>query len=178
MTPPPDTGGWRSYSQLKRGVKRLLRDLQIGSPLDVSLLCQRLAQHRGRSIRLVPWPLVTPGAFGLWIATSTTDYILYQQETTPAHQDHIILHEVGHIISGHDSNEHDSDLSTQLNSDVVWRALRRESYTSRAEWEAEMVATVVTDWSALLTELGITTDERTDSGARVSGAFGDHQAWL
>lgn len=175
---PSETARWRNYSHLKRGVKRLLRDLQIGSPLDVSLLCQRLAHHRGRPIHLVSWPLVTPGVFGLWIASGSSDYILYQQGTTPAHQDHIILHEIGHIISGHADNDEDDDLGSQLNSDVVWRALRRENYSSRAEWEAEMVATVITDWSALLTQLGITADQHTDTDTRLTGAFGDHQAWL
>lgn len=173
---------WRNDLQLRRGVKQLLRDLDIGAPLDVPLLCERLAQHRGRPIRLVSYPLPTPGAFGLWIGTAEEDYVLYQRDTTPAHQEHIILHELGHIISDHSSDEDDDDIWSQIFPDiptaVVLRALRREGYDLAAEREAEMVATVIKEWATLLDRLDTGRGKQTAAGRRLSGAFDDHQGWL
>lgn len=168
---------WRSDLELRRSVKDLLRELDLAPPLDVRQLCDRLGQHRDRSIRLVPRALPTPGTFGLWIATADTDWILYQRDTTAAHQDHIILHEIGHIISGHPSNEHDDDLLTQLFPDIppeiVHRALRRDGYDTAHEHQAEMAATVIKDWAGLLDHLQAAPDR-----SRLGGAFDDHQGWL
>ncbi|MGW5643688.1 hypothetical protein [Saccharopolyspora sp. NPDC003762] len=174
--------GWRNDLHLRQGVKELLRELEIDAPLEVPELCGRLAKRRGREIKLRPYPLPVPGAFGLWIGTTDADYILYQSKTTTAHQDHIILHEVGHIISDHPSNENDDDIWTQLLPDippeVVRRALRREDYGPAREREAEMVATVIKEWATLLDKLKFGTDRKTDAARRLRGAFDDHQGWL
>lgn len=176
------TRGWRNDLQLRRGVKQLLRELDLDAPLDVSVLCERLAQRRGRPIRLMPYALPVPGVFGLWVGTASTDYILYQNATTPAHQDHIILHEVGHIISGHSSNDDDDDIWRQLfpdlPPDLVRRALRRDGYGPDYEREAEMVATVIKEWATLLDRLRVSTDRGTDAARTLQGAFDDHQGWL
>lgn len=168
---------WRSDLELRRSVKELLRELDLAPPLDVRQLCDRLGRHRNRPIRLVSRALPTPGTFGLWIATADTDWILYQRDTTAAHQDHIILHEIGHIISGHPSNEHDDDILTQFFPDippeVVHRALRRDGYGTAREHEAEMAATVIKDWAGLLDHLQAAPDR-----SRLGGAFDDHQGWL
>ncbi|TVT61963.1 ImmA/IrrE family metallo-endopeptidase [Amycolatopsis rhizosphaerae] len=177
-----DCGTWRSDLALRREVKQLLRELQIDAPLNVRVLCERLAQRRGRPIKLIPYPLPAPGVFGLWIGTIDADYIVYQKNTTPAHQEHIILHEIGHIISGHSGYEEDGDLWSQffpdIPPDMVHRALRREGYGPAFEREAEMVATVVKDWATLLDRLGVSRDRMTDAGRRLQGAFDDHQGWF
>lgn len=87
--------------ELRRRCRKLLKDLDIGPPLDVEQLCARLGEQRGKPIRLMPYPLEVPGPFGCWIATSAADYIFYQAETTKPHQDHIILHELGHMLADH-----------------------------------------------------------------------------
>lgn len=177
-----DTRGWRNDLHLRRGVKQLLRELELEAPLDVRVLCERLAQRRGRPIKLVAYPLPVPGAFGLWVGTADADYILYQRNTTTAHQEHIILHEVGHIISGHGSDENDDDIWGQLFPDIppemVRRALRREGYGLTIEREAEMVATVIKEWATLLDRLQFSPDHQGETARRLRGAFDDHQGWL
>jgi hypothetical protein len=37
----------------------------------------------------------------MWIATEATDYIIYEQNTTPDNQLRIISHEIGHMTLGH-----------------------------------------------------------------------------
>ncbi|MEB3371321.1 hypothetical protein [Saccharopolyspora mangrovi] len=177
-----DSRGWRNDLQLRRGVKSLLRELELDAPLDVRELCNRLGQRRGRPIKLRAYPLPAPGVFGLWIGTADADYILYQRDTTVAHQEHIILHEIGHIISGHGSDEADDDIWQQIfpniPPEIVLRALRRDGYGPAFEREAEMVATVIKEWATLLERLQFSPDRKTDAARRLRGAFDDHQGWL
>ncbi|MEU9455685.1 hypothetical protein [Streptomyces sp. NPDC048277] len=81
------------------------------------------------------------------MATGTTDYIFYQQETSAAHQDHIILHEVGHILAGHRGGEMRGELlegmMPHLSPEVVRRALQRTAYEEEQEREAELIATII-----------------------------------
>jgi hypothetical protein len=84
--------------ELRRRCRRLLNELDIRPPLDVTEPCRRLGAKRGKPIRLVEHPIPVPGPFGFWIATETADYILYQQHTSKSHQHHIVLHEIGHIL--------------------------------------------------------------------------------
>ncbi|MCN0178457.1 ImmA/IrrE family metallo-endopeptidase [Salinispora arenicola] len=60
-----------------------------------------IASSRQRPIILVPTDTTATGVCGLWVTTTTTDYIAYERHTSLAHQDHIILHELGHILCGH-----------------------------------------------------------------------------
>ncbi|GAA4878813.1 hypothetical protein [Saccharopolyspora cebuensis] len=174
--------GWRNEFQLRRSVRRLLRDLDIDAPLDVRELCDRLGRQRQREIKLVPYQLPVPGPFGMWSDVGGTDWILYQRDTTPGHQEHIILHEIGHLISGHDSAETGDDIWAQIFPDIplemVRRALRRDGYEPHHEWEAEMVATVIKDWARLVDRLQHGSDHAGPTAKRLRGAFDDHQGWL
>lgn len=150
--------------ELRRRCKRELRELNIQPPLRVEELCRQLGNSRNRPIRLVPHPLPVPGPFGAWIATESTDYILYQQETTKVHQDHIILHEVGHIMAGHRSGEPGQPL---------WRT----SYDEAREQEAELVASIILEWASVLDR--VSPGPAADSSLhRVQTALGDRQGWL
>lgn len=159
----------------------MLRELDIRPPLDVSELCRRVGEQRGRPIRLASHPIPVPGPFGVWIATDTADYILYQQETSKAHQNHIILHELGHILAGHSSDEQDDDLLQDLYPDLgpeaVRRALRRTSYDDAHEREAETVATIILEWASVLDVVA----PRSSADAtthRIGTALGDRVGWL
>jgi hypothetical protein len=167
--------------KLRRQCKRTLRDLGIQPPLKVDVLCRLLGEHRGRPIRLVPYSLPVPGPFGLWIATGTADYIFYQQETSRAHQDHIVLHEVRHILADHQSDESDGEVRQQMmpdiSLDVIKKALRRTSYDEEHEREAELVATIILEWASVLDR--VTPQAPKDASAhRVQTALNDRQGWL
>jgi len=168
---------------LRRRCRRLLRELDVRPPLDVRDLCDRLAASRGRPIRLVPYPIEVPGPFGLWFATDGADFIVYQQETTRPHQDHIILHELGHMLADHHphGDAEPADFlrgpAPDLDPDAVHRALRRTSYDDAHEWEAETVATIILEWASVL---NYTIPRRAADRdlRRIQGALGDHQGWL
>ncbi|OLZ72836.1 hypothetical protein AV521_07685 [Streptomyces sp. IMTB 2501] len=167
--------------ELRRRCKRELRALDVRPPLRVEALCQQLGERRGRPIRLVAHPLPMPGPFGVWIATDSADYILYQQETSKTHQDHIILHEVGHIMADHQGvDTDDSFLQTtmpELSPGMVTRALRRTSYDEAHERQAELVATIILEWASVLDR--VTPRQASDpSMQRVQTALGDRRGWL
>lgn len=170
-----------SERTLRKRARRLLNDLDIRPPLDVIELCRRVGESRAKPIRLVPHPIPVPGPFGVWIATNHADYILYQQETTKAHQDHIVLHELGHIIAGHRSDDGDDMLLTELYPDLepaaVRRALLRTSYDTEQEREAETVATIILEWASVLDRIAPTASA--DAAAqRMGTALSERMGWL
>ncbi|NYT95429.1 hypothetical protein HW126_16740 [Salinispora sp. H7-4] len=167
---------------LRKSCRALLRELDIRPPLDVRELCRRLAERRGRPIRLVPYPIQIPGPFGLWVMTDSADVIFFQKETTAPHQDHIILHEIGHIIADHPSDETESeglDLLTPVKPNGTTRALRRTCYDSAHEREAELVATVILEWASVLNPLHRTASSHDHPGVdRIGTSLDHHHGWM
>ena len=169
--------------QLRRQCRALLRDLNIRPPLDVTELCHKIGEHRSRSIRLLAHPIPMPGPFGVWITTVEADYILYQQETSKAHQDHIIVHELGHMLAGHHGEGRDDQMLSQvypdLDPDAVRRALRRTAYDTDHEREAELVATIILEWASVLDRVAPRRmGESTDPVTRYDAALSDRMGWL
>lgn len=133
--------------RLRRRCAALLRDLPTPVPFDARALCEQVAARRGRPIRLIPMARLT-GVCGLWVATDTTDLIFYEGKTTPPHQDHIILHELGHVLCGHcpvslPMAEQARLLLPDLDPEMVRRVLGRAGYSTVEEQEAEMLASLI-----------------------------------
>ncbi|MDH6120975.1 hypothetical protein [Kitasatospora sp. GAS204B] len=76
-----------------------MRRLAPSLPLSVTTLCDSIGELRGTPIKLLEWDLPADGPFGVLISRHDEDVIAYQAKTTKAHQAHIILHEVGHIVA-------------------------------------------------------------------------------
>ncbi len=131
----------------------LMRQLDVPAPLDLRVFADRYGQHRGRPIRLVPYPIAAGGPYGMWVAKDTTDFIMFQSETHAVHQTAIIAHEYGHMIAGHDLQEETAEslgaLLPGLAPDQVGNgtggALARSYHpsNSRMELEAETIATMI-----------------------------------
>ncbi|MFJ5952582.1 hypothetical protein [Streptomyces noursei] len=135
---------------LLRYCSEVVRQVEVPEPFDVNALCDRLEQARQREISLVPMALpVREGSpCGLWVATDDIDYILYQRDTSRAHSEHIVSHELGHILLGHESSPAHQDevsrlLMPNLNPDLVRTVLGRTVYTSHEERAAEIVASLL-----------------------------------
>lgn len=153
-----------SDRRLRKRCRALLRELDVRPPLDVRDFCELLARHRGRPIKLVAHPIRVPGPFGLWFMTTSMDVIFYQRETTRPHQDHIILHEIGHIIAEHPSDE---------------GALTRTCYDSDQEREAELIATYILEWASVLNPLHPTARRSGQAHVdRLDASLSHHQGWL
>jgi hypothetical protein len=154
--------------ELRRYCKRLLRQLDIQPPLRVDELCRKLGEHRGKPIRLFPWSLPIPGPFGLWMSRLDEEAIFYQKETTRVHQDHIILHEIGHILADHQDDGNTGEafpgLGPDYPRDLITRGFRRTCYTDDYEREAELVATIIQEWAVVIDYATPRTSEDTSLG--------------
>jgi hypothetical protein len=170
----------RGERALRKRCRRLLRELDVRPPLDVTVLCERIGEYRGRPIQLLAHPIEMPGPFGAWIRTSDTDYIVYQQETSRSHQDHIILHELGHILAEHVSAETAAvpPLHPDIDPELAEHALLRTAYADAQEREAETVATIILEWASVLN--AVTPPENTRGAAqrRITDALSDSRGWL
>ncbi len=87
--------------QIRRRWGAHVRALPIPIPFDVDLFCLLLGARRGRPIALEPSFTLPPGTTGRVIHTATKDIVLYDGRATGRHRLQIILHELGHLICGH-----------------------------------------------------------------------------
>lgn len=136
--------------RLARWCRRELQAMEIAAPLRLDELGAAIARRRGRPLEIEPYPLQV-GLFGLWLASPDGDVILYQAETTPEHQKDIVLHEFGHMLAEHQSDEVDVTalrcILPNLPDGVIHAALRRTCYNDAREREAELAATIIAEWA-------------------------------
>ncbi len=118
-------------ARLRRHLRGLLRQLDLPLPLEVGLLCERLGRLRGTPIALLEWELEPTGPSGMLVSRVDEDVIVFQSRTSRAHQAHIILHEVGHIVA------------QDLDGVALPQPLLRTSYTARDERDAEIIASTI-----------------------------------
>lgn len=114
----------------------------------ITAVCEQVGRRRGRTIRLAPMELEEPLLHGLWIALPDTDVIVYRTNTSGPHQEHIIAHELSHIICEHDFGALPgpavpASLLPDAGPDLVRGSLQRSAYDDRAEQEAEMMASLI-----------------------------------
>ncbi len=122
-------------------------NIRVPNPFDAEQLCAELARQRGRPIQIRPTLKAAAGkACGFWVGTDTMDVIVVEQGTTRQHQDHIIAHEIGHMVFDHYAEMADTTvaaLASHLDPELIRRVLGRTVYTRREEQEAEVFASVL-----------------------------------
>ncbi|WP_372444786.1 ImmA/IrrE family metallo-endopeptidase [Crossiella equi] len=131
-----------------RDCAAVVHGLDLPEPFDLQTLCDRIGDSRGRPILLAPISLPTGGPCGLWIATDPVDYIFYEAQTSPLHQRHIVLHEIGHLLCDHHaapvlSEDASRLLLPSLDPGMVRRVLGRGCYSAVEEQQAEIIASLV-----------------------------------
>lgn len=72
----------------------------LPSPWSIRELCDRLAAQRQRELLLHPMTL-SALPLGLWYFDGKRDHIIFRAEATGYHRDHIILHEICHMLARH-----------------------------------------------------------------------------
>lgn len=140
---------------LPRGLRKrcegILASLDLPHPFTVDGFRACLEQQRGRPIVMEPLPdLGRDAPCGLWIALPSIDVVFYEQHTSPAHQDLIKLHELGHVLCVHTGVfelSHLAALLPDLTPEMVAQAMGagRTSYDTVEEQEAEMIALLLAD---------------------------------
>ena len=129
------------------------------APFSARAYCEQLALRRRRPIKIEIAASMAEGhACGLWIETADHDVILLDRATTPQHQDHILGHEIGHIVFDHYKNRNNgiggtgdagdfrpdvAALLPNLSPELIRRILGRTTYSTAEEREAEVFASVL-----------------------------------
>lgn len=138
-----------SLRALRQRCESLISDLEVPDPFDLDALCSDLGARRGRPLILdaLPGPTNGDAPSGVWVALKTADVILVDPTTSPLHREHIVLHELGHMLCEHrpsPSTYMHRRLFPDLDPEMVSRVLGRTSYTEPEEREAEMIASLIT----------------------------------
>ncbi|MER5963208.1 hypothetical protein [Streptomyces sp. NPDC002057] len=138
---------------LHRRCRKIAERVRLPQPFSIPSFREHVAEQRGRPLHLHPLPLdaSTAGACGLWLATATDDHIFYEQHTSALHQEHIVLHEFGHMLFEHDPRSEGPDdddtlrrtFLPDLDPRMVGRILGRTNYSTRQEREAELLASML-----------------------------------
>lgn len=132
--------------ELRRRWEQAPHQIQIPDPFDLQAFCDAIATHRNRPIQLPPFHGDEPDApSGLWVQGDDTDYIYFERDTTRLHQQHIVLHELGHILAGHladpaASASYRESYLPNLDPEMLKRILGRTNYSAEQEQEAEWFA--------------------------------------
>ncbi|MFC5289725.1 ImmA/IrrE family metallo-endopeptidase [Actinokineospora guangxiensis] len=126
--------------RLRRQCAAVIDDLRLPSRADLPSLCSHLAEVRKRPLHVVPVALIEQPC-GMWVATRDADWIFVDDGTSPAHQEHILLHEIGHLICGHEGGAQDvAAFFPDLDPDLVHATLARTTYSDEQEQQAEVMA--------------------------------------
>lgn len=158
-------------SQLRRLCQHTMRELGLRPPLDVELLREALSQRRGRPIIIAASDeLSGERKYGFTWDDPSADavVIMYEARTTWTHQMMIILHELAHLICDHPGTAIDHSYRTRhahefqeisplalaevLGPRPPRRGRRPQArltaslYDEPAEWEAETMATIMSEW--------------------------------
>lgn len=136
--------------EVRRRCEERLRRLTLPEPFDVAELCRTVSAERGRPLHLrgIPGPAARSRPCGMWIATDSADWVFVEQDTSQVHRQHLILHELAHILCGHATlGAPEPDLVERLfpalSPRMVRTVLKRTSYHSAAEREAETLASLI-----------------------------------
>ncbi|BBH70902.1 hypothetical protein ACTI_75870 [Actinoplanes sp. OR16] len=129
-------------------LKQRLRGIRVPDPFDLDLFCAEVSASRGRPLHRQPLAGLGPGApCGLYLGLPAADYVFYDPETSPLHAEHIVLHEIAHMLCGHGQRTGNTDLAAQLFPDLdpamISRMLARAAYSTEQEREAEMLASMI-----------------------------------
>ncbi len=132
-------------------LRAIAATLPIPAPWDLDGFLQALSEQRGRKIQLRPLEgsSTTHTPTGLWIPGPEADHIFYETQTSKPHQDHIVCHELSHMILRHQPDPQQpghylaKKVFAELDPALVASARARTSYGLIEEQEAETLATMI-----------------------------------
>jgi hypothetical protein len=137
-----------------RLIRELDRNKLIPEPWDLVTFLRDVARWRSRPIKVYGrdgdyWATGAQGDYlsGLYVAMANTDVILYRTDGGWLTSQHIVAHEVGHLLAGH---AHAADTSTHpathpstepvTQEDVLRRSCARSRFDDPEERVAEAFA--------------------------------------
>ncbi|MER7752637.1 hypothetical protein [Kitasatospora sp. NPDC097643] len=178
----------REWRRFRARCDKLIGQLDVPRPFTIENLADAVARRRGRPLRLIPLSdgdTRGSGVCGVWIAFADVDHVHYAVGTSPAHQAHIVLHELAHILlDHHQSDELDREgllrLFPDLDPAMAARLLARgrTRATTDQEQETELLASLM--WQHFDTTpaaLPRASRASADALSLVMGTFADAYEW-
>lgn len=140
----------------QKRARQLVGGLDVPVPFDLSEFCRRIEQRRGRPLRLEALPDAHGSGFcGIYVETPTQDVVFYPAGAAAVHRDHVIVHELMHLLLGHGAVGTGTRIAVDtaillpgLDPALVSRVLGRSNYATDDEREAELTASLVMQASA------------------------------
>ncbi|MBA3488204.1 MAG: hypothetical protein H0T78_01445 [Longispora sp.] len=133
--------------ELRIACEARLAGIEVPIPFNLDTFVATMAAHRGRPIllRATPVPASPDYPSGVWKAAPEVDFIYVDTTSSTWHQEHVVCHEIGHMLWGHTASDTELDkvLLPDLDPATVLWMLGRHEYTSEQEQQAEMMATVI-----------------------------------
>lgn len=137
---------------LRSSCQRRLGGLPVPQPFDLTAFAATVARHRARPLHI----LLLHGLdgseelSGAWLAGRTADFVYIDADASPWHRDLIALHEIAHILCGHQASArwmHDlgARVLPGLSDVTLTRMLGRHGYSTSQEREAELMASLILD---------------------------------
>ena len=122
-----------------------LSGLDLAKFFGLDDLIAAVEDSRATSIEIVEFRGIFPedGLFGIWLSTGFGDYVLHAPTASELHRRQIVLHELAHMILGHDLVTGQTSAATlfpDLPEATVLRALARGHTDNAMEREAEALA--------------------------------------
>ncbi|MCL6299651.1 hypothetical protein ACFXN2_00875 [Streptomyces kronopolitis] len=140
--------------QIRRRCKQLIKELALPAAIDLRGMCDIVAARVARPVHLVPMSLGGVVS-GMTAVTDDGYWVFYELKTSPWHQAHIVLHELSHLLLGHDQDPSVTEDALKLwtPSVDVATAMRRmgltmgfarhHGYDNLAERETEVLGTLL-----------------------------------
>jgi len=139
-----------SLRGLREQINRELNELEWPRPFDVGVLLDQIAVRRGKAITLFPAELPADGPGGLVVERQDDLVIVFDDRLPMLQQEHIIMHELAHVLFGHRGTTLDdlggADELSELDPEIVvtaQRFARRHGYSQYEETEAEVAAALM-----------------------------------
>lgn len=134
---------------LRQRIESELDTLDWPVPFDVGVLLDQVGARRGKPISLFPAALPADGPGGLVVERARDLVIIYDDGLPVLQQEHIIMHEIAHVLFGHRGTtlaDLGGDDLSALDPEVVANAerfARRHGYSRFEETEAEVAAALM-----------------------------------
>lgn len=137
-------------------LESIIASLALPEDWTIVQFVQSVEQLRGRKIHLLELPDSAPvGLCGLWLARPNDDVVFHRASSDPEQTRHTVSHEIGHMLCDHgdDAQLPPEELATyltgvdltahELDLSMVKAARGISSYSDQAEYEAELLATLI-----------------------------------
>lgn len=128
-----------------------LQGMMVPQPFNLKTFVAEVSRHRGRQLVLAELPEQHRGSLtGMWMALEPGDVVFVEPAASPYHRSVIALHEIGHILWGHNADADLADylaetICPDLSASTIRKLLvrARHRYSSEEEQEAELTAALI-----------------------------------